>query len=121
MAIASVNPATGELLQTFEPLTDAQLETKLQRAVDTFAQFRHTTFASRAAKMVRAAEILEADKEKFGRVMTLEMGKTFRSAVDEAAKCAVACRYYAENAESYLADEDVATTAKRSYVKYQPM
>ena len=85
MAIASVNPATGEVLKTFEALSDAQLEEKLARAVSTFATFRKTTFTQRAALMVKAAEILEADKEKFGRVMTLEMGKTFRSAVDEAA------------------------------------
>ena len=71
--------------------------------------------------MNKAAAILESDKEELGRLMTTEMGKTFRSAVDEAVKCAWACRYYAENAERFLADEDVATNAKRSYVKYQPM
>jgi succinate-semialdehyde dehydrogenase/glutarate-semialdehyde dehydrogenase len=71
--------------------------------------------------MNKAAAILETDKEDLGRLMTLEMGKTFRSAVDEAVKCAWACRYYAENAERFLADEEVATNAKRSYVKYQPM
>ena len=71
--------------------------------------------------MNKAASILESDKEDLGRLMTLEMGKTFRSAVDEAVKCAWACRYYADNAEAFLADEEVATNAKRSYVKYQPM
>jgi succinate-semialdehyde dehydrogenase/glutarate-semialdehyde dehydrogenase len=93
----------------------------LQLAAETFPQFRRLSFASRAAMMNKAAEILERDKEELGRLMTLEMGKTFRSAVDEAVKCAWACRYYAENAESYLADEEVATNARRSYVKYQPM
>ncbi len=121
MAIATVNPATGEVLKTFEPLTDVQIEEKLQRSVRAFAEFRHTTFASRAAKMLKAAEILEADKEKFGRVMTLEMGKTFRSAVDEAAKCAVACRYYAENAEKFLADEPAAVPGTNSFVRYLPI
>jgi succinate-semialdehyde dehydrogenase/glutarate-semialdehyde dehydrogenase len=100
MSIATINPATGEKLKTFEALSDAQLEEKLQLAVSAFAEFRKTTFADRAAKMVKAAEILEADKEKLGRVMTTEMGKTYRSAVDEAAKCAWVCRYYAENAWS---------------------
>ena len=104
MAIATVNPATGETLKTFQALSDAQLEEKLQRAVRVFGEFRKTTFADRAAKMVKAAEILEADKEIFGRVMTTEMGKTYRSAVDEAAKCAWVCRYYAEHAEKFLAD-----------------
>ncbi len=121
MAIATVNPATGEVVKTFEPLSSAQIEAKLQLAADTFPRFRRLTFAARAAMMNKAAEILERDKEALGRLMTLEMGKTFRSAVDEAVKCAWACRYYAENAESYLADEEVATNAKRSYVKYQPV
>src|ERR1700722_15541474 len=99
MAIATVNPATGEMLRTFEPFSDAQLEEKLQRAACTFAKFRKTSFADRAARMLKAAEILEADKQGLARVMTAEMGKTYRSAVDEAAKCAWVCRYYAENAE----------------------
>ncbi len=119
--IASVNPATGQLLQTFEPLPDAQIEHKLQVAASTFPKFRKLTFADRARMMNRAAEILESDKEEIGRLMTTEMGKTFRSAVDEAVKCAWACRYYAENAERFLADEVVETTASRSYVRYQPL
>ncbi|MFZ0883304.1 MAG: aldehyde dehydrogenase family protein, partial [Candidatus Acidiferrales bacterium] len=105
MAIATINPATGEVLKTFEPISDALLEEKLQRAVNAFGEFRKTSFSSRAAMMVKVAEILEADKEKLGKVMTTEMGKTYRSAVDEAAKCAWVCRYYAENAEKFLADE----------------
>ncbi|HTA43476.1 MAG TPA: NAD-dependent succinate-semialdehyde dehydrogenase [Bryobacteraceae bacterium] len=121
MAIATINPATGELLKSFEPLTSAQIEAKLKLAAETFPRFRKLTFAARAVMMNKAAEILERDKEDLGRLMTTEMGKTFRSAVDEAVKCAWACRYYAENAERYLADEEVATNAKRSYVKYQPM
>jgi len=121
MAIATVNPATGEVVKTFEPLSNAQIEAKLVLAAETFPRFRKLGFAARAAMMNKAAEILERDKEELGRLMTLEMGKTFRSAVDEAVKCAWACRYYAENAESYLADEEVATNARRSYVKYQPM
>jgi succinate-semialdehyde dehydrogenase/glutarate-semialdehyde dehydrogenase len=121
MAIATVNPATGRLIKSFEPLSDSQIETKLKLAAATFPEFRNLTFAARAAMMNRAAEILESDKEELGRLMTLEMGKTFRSAVDEAVKCAWACRYYAENAEAFLADEDVPTNAKRSYIKYQPV
>ena len=112
MSIATTNPATGELLKTFEPISAAQLEDKLQRAVVAFDSFRKTSFANRAALMIRAAEILEADKEKFGRMMTTEMGKTYRSAVDEAAKCAVGCRYYAEHAERFLADEEVGGPVK---------
>ena len=121
MAIATVNPATGETLKTFEPLSDAQLEVKLQKAADTFLSYRKVPFAERARMMLKAAAILESEKENYGRVMTTEMGKTFRSAVDEAAKCAWVCRYYAENAEGFLADEIVETTASRSYIRYLPL
>jgi succinate-semialdehyde dehydrogenase/glutarate-semialdehyde dehydrogenase len=121
MAIATINPATGQLIKSFEPLSDAQIEAKIALAASTLPAFRKLSFAARAEMMNKAAGILESDKEELGRLMTLEMGKTFRSAVDEAVKCAWACRYYAENAERFLADEDVATQAKRSYVKYQPM
>ena len=121
MAIATINPATGQLVKSFEPLAAAQIEAKVALAAATFPKFRSLAFAERAAMMNQAAAILESDKEDLGRLMTLEMGKTFRSAVDEAVKCAWACRYYADNAERFLADEEVATNAKRSYVKYQPM
>ncbi len=121
MAIATINPATGKVEKTFAPLSDAQIEVKLQTAADMFAKYRQVPFAERAHMMLKAAEILEKEKESFGRVMTTEMGKTFRSAVDEAAKCAWVCRYYAENAEKFLADEIVETTASRSYIRYQPL
>jgi succinate-semialdehyde dehydrogenase / glutarate-semialdehyde dehydrogenase len=121
MAIATVNPATGQVVKTFEPLSDAQLEVKLQKAADAFLSYRKTPFAERARMMLNAAAILEKEKETYARVMTTEMGKTFRSAVDEAAKCAWVCRYYTENAERFLADEVVETTAKRSYIRYLPL
>src|SRR5215467_4709311 len=121
MAIATVNPATGQVLKEFESLSEAQLEVKLQKAADTFLSYRKTSFAERARMMLKAGEILESEKEHCARVMTTEMGKTFRSAVDEVAKCAWVCRYYAENAEQFLADEIVETTAKRSYIRYLPL
>jgi len=121
MAIASVNPATGEVLRTFEPLSDSQIEAKIQTAANTFPKFRKLPFADRARMMMKAADILEGEKDALGRLMTLEMGKTLSSAIAEAAKCATACRYYAENAERFLADEVVATSASRSYVRYQPL
>ena len=121
MAIATINPATGEVVKTFPELTDAEIEQKLQKAVKAFAKHRRTTFAERAAGMRKAADILENEKETFGRMMTLEMGKTLRSAIAEAAKCATACRYYAEHAEQFLADEVVETGAKKSFVRYLPI
>jgi succinate-semialdehyde dehydrogenase/glutarate-semialdehyde dehydrogenase len=121
MAIATINPATGELLKTFEPLTDAQIEEKLQRATNAFTKHRKMPFAERTRLMLKVAEILEKDKEVFGRLMTTEMGKTYRSAVDEILKCASGCRYYAENAERFLADEIIETSASRSFVRYLPI
>src|SRR5690242_6404313 len=111
MAISSINPATGQVLRTFPPLTDSEIEAKLRRAAETFPKYSRLSFADRARMMGKAAEILDSGKEEFGRLMTLEMGKTLRSAVDEAAKCAWACRYYAENAGRFLADEAVETGA----------
>jgi succinate-semialdehyde dehydrogenase/glutarate-semialdehyde dehydrogenase len=121
MAIATINPTTGRLLRSFDALSDTQIEAKVQRAADTFPKFRKLAFAERARMMREAAEILETDKDKFARIMSLEMGKTFRSAVDEAVKCAWGCRYYAENAERFMADEVVETGAAHSYVRYQPL
>ncbi|MFP5265088.1 MAG: NADP-dependent succinic semialdehyde dehydrogenase [Blastocatellia bacterium] len=121
MAIATINPATGETLKTFEPLSDPEIEKKLQLALDTFRGYRRTPFRERARKMTRAAEILDSGKEEFARTMTTEMGKPIKAARAEAEKCALVCRYYAENAESFLADEAVETNATRSYVRYQPI
>jgi succinate-semialdehyde dehydrogenase/glutarate-semialdehyde dehydrogenase len=121
MAIASVNPATGEKLREFAPLDDAELEDKLQRAAEAYTSHRRTTFAERAAQMTAAAEILDGDREAFARLMTAEMGKPLQAARDEAAKCALACRYYAEHAEKFLADEEVETSATRSFIRYEPL
>jgi len=121
MAIATVNPSTGQLIKSFESLNAAEIEAKLQRAAEAFQSYRKTSFADRTRWMLKAAAILESEKAAYAKVMTTEMGKTFRSAVDEVAKCAWACRYYAENAEGFLADEEVETGAKRSYIRYQPL
>src|SRR5207249_2061116 len=114
-------PATGETIATFESLTEPQLEEKLQRAVGSFRSHCRTSFAERAQMMMRAAEILEHEKQEFARVMTLEMGKPIKAAVQEAEKCALVCRYYAENAEKHLADEMVETNATKSFVHFQPL
>ena len=121
MAIATINPATGQVIKTFDPLSDSQVDEKIQRAAEVFPKFRKLTFAERAQMMRKAADILEAEKDGIARLMTTEMGKTLRSAADEAAKCAWVCRYYAECAERFLADEIIQTNASRSYVRYQPL
>lgn len=121
MAIASVNPATGEKLREFAPFKEEEIEEKLQRAAHAFSAHRRTSFNERAERMLRAAEILEREQETFARLMTLEMGKPVQSARDETAKCARVCRYYAEQAANFLADETVATDATHSFIRYQPL
>ncbi len=121
MPIATINPANGETVRTFQPLSSAEVDAKIQTAFDAFHKHRRTSFADRASKMHKAAEILESDKDRWARVMTTEMGKTLKSAGDEALKCAWACRYYAENAEKFLANEEVATNAGKSFIAYQPL
>jgi len=121
MTIATIDPASGQTIKTFEQMTDAQVEARVRRAAETFREYRKTPFAERARNMLKAAEILETEKNALGRLMTLEMGKPLRAAVAEAAKCATACRYYAENAQKFLADEVVETSAKRSFIRYLPI
>jgi succinate-semialdehyde dehydrogenase/glutarate-semialdehyde dehydrogenase len=121
MTIATINPATGETLRLFSPLGDRELDAKLACAAETYPRYRRTSFADRARMLLKAAEILETEKEAFGRIMVTEMGKPIKAAVEEAAKSAWGCRYYAEHAERFLADEVVETTASRSYIKYQPI
>jgi len=119
--ISSVSPLTGELLREFEQHSEDAVEQKIALAAATFRDYRKVSFAQRAAMMLRAAEILEKEKDSFGRMMTQEMGKTLKSAVQEAEKSALGCRYYAENAERFLADEEARTNATRSFVRYQPL
>jgi len=121
MAIATINPATGETLQTFQPLTDAEIEQKLQLAVRAFHAEGKTPFAERARRMNNAGDILERDKEKFAKLMTLEMGKPYKAALAEAVKCAGGCRYYAQNAERFLSDEVLDTGAQKSFIRYRPI
>jgi succinate-semialdehyde dehydrogenase/glutarate-semialdehyde dehydrogenase len=121
MGIATINPATGEVLQTFAALTDEEIEGKLQQAAAAFRLHRRTSFAERAEKMRRAAQILDDERERFARLMTIEMGKPLQAARDEAAKCALCCRFYAERAEEFLADEEATTNATRSFIRYQPL
>jgi succinate-semialdehyde dehydrogenase / glutarate-semialdehyde dehydrogenase len=121
MAIATINPATGEVLKKFDALSDAQVDEKISKAAKSFQRFRRTSFAERARWMTGTAEILESEKEPLGGLMSLEMGKTLGSAIAEAEKCAGTCRHYAEHAEKFLADEIIQTAASKSYIHYQPL
>ncbi len=119
--IASINPATGETLRLFEELAEARIEDKLARAEAAYRGYRKTPFAERARWLSNLAGILESEKDRIGRIMTNEMGKPIAAARAEAAKCAWACRYYAESGERLLADEPVEAGAGRAFIRYQPI
>jgi succinate-semialdehyde dehydrogenase / glutarate-semialdehyde dehydrogenase len=119
--IQSVNPATGEIVRRFEPHSDLEVERRLQAAADAYVEYRETSIAERSRLMLRLAELLESEKAQHAHTITLEMGKPIHAAVQEAEKCAAGCRFYAENAERFLADETIATDASSSFVRYQPL
>ena len=121
MAIASINPATGELSKRFETHKDTEIEGALDRAASAFEKHRHISFASRAAKLQRAAEILEKDQKHFARIITSEMGKLVRGSIEEIEKCARGCRYYAEHGEKFLTEQSVSSDAARSLIRYEPL
>jgi succinate-semialdehyde dehydrogenase/glutarate-semialdehyde dehydrogenase len=121
MPIASINPTTGETLKEFEPFNDDQIEKCLERSEHAFAHHRRRPFAERAQTLMATASLLDQEKDKLARTITLEMGKLFSAACDEITKCARACQFYAENAERFLEDEAAQTSAGRSYVSYQAL
>ncbi len=121
MALASINPTTGETLKEFPAFNDNEIEKRLKRAERAFAQYRRHPFANRGQLLMAVASLLEQDKDSLARTMTLEMGKLFRAAEDEIAKCARVCRFYAENGERFLEDEAAQTGAARSYVRYEAL
>jgi succinate-semialdehyde dehydrogenase/glutarate-semialdehyde dehydrogenase len=121
VAIASVNPATGEEIRAFDTLTEEQIDERLGRAAEAFRTWRHTTFTERAGLMRRAADVLDARADDLGRLATLEMGKTLASAVAEIGKCAKGCRYYAEHAEEMLADVPRDVPGARVFTRNEPL
>ncbi len=121
MAIATVNPATGETLRTFDALGDQGIEEKLQRSVEAARINRKRSFEDRAARMRKAADLLDQRKKEYGRLMTVEMGKPIKAAIAEANKCALVCRYYADHAKEFLADEPVKTEAEKTFIRYEPI
>ncbi len=124
MVIATTNPATGHVEKVFDPLTSDDLEARLQQAADTFHAYRTTSFDQRAVWMRAAADILDRDVERVAALMTTEMGKTITSARAEVRKCANACRFYAERAATFLAEEPApadAVGARNAYVRYEPL
>ncbi|MDP9117795.1 MAG: NADP-dependent succinic semialdehyde dehydrogenase [Actinomycetota bacterium] len=124
MAIASINPATGETVKTFDALTAPEIDARLERAAGAFREYRRTTVDRRVAWLRSAADVLDLDRDHVAELMTLEMGKTLVSAKAEAAKCATALRYYADHGPSMLQDAPAdarAVGAEQAYVTYQPI
>ena len=121
MSIATINPATGETLRTFAPHDSTEIERRLQRAAGAFATWRRTPVRERVAAVARLGELLDGEKDRLGALMTLEMGKPITAAIEEAAKCATACRYYAEHGERLLAPRVVVDAPEKGEVIYQPI
>lgn len=121
MAIATVNPTTGQWVQRFEPLTDQALAAKLELADRAFQAYQTVPIAQRAAWLNQVADRLETDCEALARLAVLEMGKPLTAAIGEVQKCAAVCHFYADRAAEFLADEMVETDAHRSFIRYQPL
>jgi succinate-semialdehyde dehydrogenase/glutarate-semialdehyde dehydrogenase len=121
MSIATINPATGKTVRTFEAFPAAKVNEALDRAAAAYREHRRTSFAERASRMRKAAIILDAESRELGQLMTLEMGKPITAGIAEAQKCATACRYYADNAERFLADRPVEMEGGKSWVAFQPL
>ena len=124
MTIATINPATGDVLERWEPMGDSDIDDRLGRAAAAFDDYRRTSFAQRSRWLAAVAGILDAELDAVARMMTTEMGKTVAAARAETAKCAAACRYFAAHAEGFLADEAVPGAdvgAARAFARYQPL
>src|SRR5438034_2152564 len=121
MYIQSINPATGEVLESFQEMTTSEVDRILEAAYAAFHEWRSRPFADRAKKMREAARVLWAAREKYARTMALEMGKPIVQGEAEVEKCASVCDYYAERAEAFLADQPRETDASRSYVRFEPL
>ncbi|GCE05836.1 NAD-dependent succinate-semialdehyde dehydrogenase [Dictyobacter aurantiacus] len=121
MSIQSINPATEEVLETFEPYTDEQIDNALQQAHTAFDSWSRTSFAERSALFHRLASHLRENKARLARTATLEMGKPIVEAESEVEKCALNCDYYADHAEMFLAPQEMSSNATKSYVAFRPL
>ena len=117
----SINPATGETLAEHPAHSPEEVERRLALAARAALRWRHTPVEERAAVVARLGELLDAEKERLGRLMTLEMGKPIQAAIDEAAKCAAGCRFYAEHGPAFVSDSVVEDVGHRSFVSYEPL
>jgi succinate-semialdehyde dehydrogenase/glutarate-semialdehyde dehydrogenase len=121
MAIASINPTTGEKWKEFSAIDSRQIEEKLAKAERAFESYRRTSFEQRATWLRSAADLLERRKDHLARTMTREMGKLLRAAEQEIVKCVTGCRFFAENAERFLTEQKIETETARNFVRYEPI
>jgi len=121
MSIQTINPTTGEVLETFEPFNQNQINEALGQAHQAYLKWRTATFAERAKHLHSVASYLRDHKTELAQLAVLEMGKTITEAAAEVEKCAWNCDYFAENAGRFLADEKVATNATESYIAFRPL
>src|SRR5690554_619922 len=121
MAYQSINPADGSVHKTYEELSDAEMETAIERSDKAFKSWKQTSYSHRADLLRKVAGLLRERKEELARLMTLEMGKPIKDGMGEAEKCAVACDFYADNAEAFLSEEQVESDASESFISYHPL
>src|SRR6266566_2737047 len=121
MSIQTINPTTGEVLETFEAYKQEQINEALEQAHQAFLRWRMASFSERAKHLHSVASHLRDHKHELARTAVLEMGKSITEAEGEVEKCAWNCDYFAGNAERFLADEKVATNATESYVAFRPL
>src|SRR5262245_14116001 len=121
MPIASVNPATGETIRSYEPMNADQVDLAIASSHQAFLGWRKTPFGERKERMRAAAQLLRRERDALARLMALEMGKPVASGRSEADKCAWVCEHYADHAERLLSPEPIETDARRSYVAFQPL
>jgi len=121
MAIRSVNPATGEVLRVFEPLTEEAMVAKIGRAREAFVSFRYVPLRDRELWMRKLVSLLESEAQELGEVITAEMGKPIAAARAEVLKCATVCRYYAEHARRFLAPDPIPVEQNEAYVRWEPL
>jgi len=121
MSLHAINPATGALIATYDTLDEQQLEARIEQSQESYLSWRRLPFEERRRLMLAAAAELEKNAPTYASIASQEMGKTYRSALAEIAKCAWVCSFYAHRAADFLADEIVQTDAHKSYLSYRPL
>jgi len=121
MSLDSINPTTGEKLNSYEEMTPAHVDSVLEQVDAARRQWSQTDFTSRAKLMHAAGEVVSRRKAELAKLITAEMGKTLLGAEAEVEKCAAVCHYYADNGEKFLEDEVLSSDASLSKIVYQPL